>query len=64
MSNDVSAENETQTYLHPGRDYIIFRERSALRLVVVSVIDRNKDNWWLVVRFIERDVLKETSCKK
>ena len=57
MSNDVSIENETQTYLHPGRDYVIFGEKPALRLATVSVIDRNKDNWRLVECFIERNIL-------
>ena len=57
MSNDVSIENETQTYLHPGRDYVIFQEKPAVRVAIVSVIDRNKDNWWLLECFIERNVL-------
>ena len=57
MSNDLRAENETQTYLYPGRDYVTFWEKRVLCLAVVSVIDRNKDNWWLVECIIERNDL-------
>ena len=57
MSNDVSIENETQIYLHPGREYGIFREPPALRLAIVSVMVRNKDNWRLVECFIDRNGL-------
>ena len=53
----MSIKNETQTYLHPGRDYVIFREKPVLRMEVVSVINRNKDNRWLMECFVERNVL-------
>ena len=46
------------TYLHPGRDDVIFWRNEAFSLTIILVVNGNKDHWWRVERGVERHFLK------